>query len=1560
MREMLKIIWSLFTSLSIRQAVVLFVLCCLPVISAAQPLMFGNYSITPSELHWGEDYTWSFTAISLENPTQATTLTLHIEEGGVSKRIDETPYGLADEFLPLPKRVSIPALDRRTSTEVRGEAKAGIGLVGGATFKYCDDSQSLCTAAFQVNYLGEPPNRDINGRYQWSITSSAVMSGSCAAVREREQNVEITQTTNIAAYSFIDDFGHHAMLSAAVSTNTYVFTAQYRTAPAFPGTRTMIVRVEFSDNDNGSGRAYWSYTGDGGDLCQGTYDVQYSKLADLQTPEGMQLQLRVFLEGLLIDESVIASSVTMPEQVRDTVLSKSGALYVLKDDHTLWTIALSGSRRQWVDAAFNVGEVDIHDLIFVERNTSADTLYIVDAFLRAVIAVDLADGSRSVVSGCDVINRCPVNHYQVGNGVPLVQPSDAVLDEAGNRLIITDAYLGALIAVDLTSGNRSVVSGCTVADLCPADEQGIGDGVTMLHPQALDMNSSATRIVVVDDELNALFVVDAITGNRAIASGCSLRDICVIDERGLGPSFESPVAVELDDEADLAYVADGGLDAVIEVDLNSGNRTSLLSPVAVRAPYHLALDEVGGRVLVYSESDGALTAILQSARTATRLTTFTRPEDTASSLPSIPLGLIADVRTDAIALSWRPVAEASSYKVYWNSFANINAGLADQVIADINGNSYVHIGLTRGSLYYYAVSAVNEHGESAMSPAVSVMLPVLTGNDETAPTEPLIVSIHASSTTAIALDWMASVDDRSAAERIVYEVHVAESTATVTSEATKRVMVQGIYSVGVGELETSRTYYVRVAALDEAGNRSLSEMISIRTMESMPIISTQNEVILISGIATSDDQGMLIIDTQDLKVGQIIIGEDQEGVFIRRITGVQDDGDQMLIDTEDAALSDAFAELDLNFGIKFEDVDDEAAMAAAKSAAVRARQQGAPVSPEETMLRQSVPTLRTPAPVQPVVWPYQPSYEGGRQILEMRWPDSGFRLRQSEPLSHSDGAPDSVRDSEGLRSDLSPTELRPPSSYQRIANGDMRVFHPYQEQFKAGARGEFDIYIESLNESCVIEPPRLKGVTHKGRRLEGTQDIAIRAKSASTQSAIAGYRLSWQPPQSYMDNEPYHIHISVESSCSSLSLTVPVYVPDPNFRLSIPPINRHLMYASPGGEVKFNSNLALKFNPELAVRVKLSGHKKAYATVVGDLDLSTLLQAIATKKFEWKSKEREIYSKDFHKLIWVGYVPVLISGTIRFLWGAEAAMTGKVDITQEFNANYRLNYGFTYEEGKGFSPIRSEDSSSEYKVTVMTAAGALVELYIIPQLELSLYKYAAIESRLQPKVYGDAALEGTFSYARSSNFREAASDARYRFTNLEAGLGISGGIRAGLRSIFGSASLSWPRDGSFHELFDKRLPIVSLPQIQLTSGTNNTYMAMVTPGRWVIDENTIQEHVWDVIPSEGAPRITAVAPNSVRVDVTEDIGDREYTLRYSGYSRFGELFLQYEEIPLNNAVQFVDVCDRTWQVRDAITALTGNSDCGEVSRADLESIMTTTMTIAYVGISSLSEGDFSG
>ena len=186
---------GLLTFRFIRQAVTLSVLCCLPVIGASQPtLMFGTPSITPSELRWGQDYTLSFVAISLEQPTQATTLTLHITEGGVSRRIDETPYGLSDEFLPLQRQVLIPALSARTSHSVNVQRTAGTGLIGTVALRYCDNTQTLCTDAFNVNYLSDTPSRDINGDYRLSITTSTVVSGSCAAVREHEQRVAISQT----------------------------------------------------------------------------------------------------------------------------------------------------------------------------------------------------------------------------------------------------------------------------------------------------------------------------------------------------------------------------------------------------------------------------------------------------------------------------------------------------------------------------------------------------------------------------------------------------------------------------------------------------------------------------------------------------------------------------------------------------------------------------------------------------------------------------------------------------------------------------------------------------------------------------------------------------------------------------------------------------------------------------------------------------------------------------------------------------------------------------------------------------------------------------------------------------------------------------------------------------------------------------------------------------------------------------------------------------------------------------------------------------------------------
>ena len=1485
MLVILKTTQGLSTSRLILHIMVFCVVCCLPAVSVAQATpVLGKPSVVPSTLHWGQNYTLSVIAMSGSQPTQATTLTLYIEADGVRKRIDETPYGLADEFLPLQEEILIPSITATTSHEVRIQGRTGSGLSGTTTFRYCDDAQSVCTDTFEVDYRGDPPSRDINGSYQLSITTSTVAFGRCAAVRERTQRIEITQSDHTASYRFTDDFGISATLNGVASTNTYIYTAQYSTAPTFPGTSTVIVRADFTDNDNGNGLAHWSYQGEDGEDCGGAYRIRYSRVLERLSAEGIQVRLKVFLEGALMGSSHIASSVLLPQRVQDIVLSRSGVLYALDEGHTLWTVAPSGSRRQMVGATTKGDQVDIHDLIFVEQSLRSNTLYVVDAFLRAVIAVDLSDGSRTVVSGCDVINRCPSGHYQVGGGVPLMQPTDAVLDEVNNRLILTDAYLAALIAVNLTSGERSVVAGCTTPDLCIGDELNVGDGISLLHPPALDMNSSATRIVVVDDVLDALFVVDAMTGDRAIVSGCRVRDVCMIGERGLGPSFDRPVAVVLDEDADLAYVADNGLQAIIEVDLGAGHRSDVLSSSTVRKPYHLSLDRVGNRILVYDEADGTSTAINPPTGKPTRVATYTKQ---SAPSPRSPYNLSAEVRDDAIVLNWQQVPRATSYKIYWNTFADIKGGRADQVISDIYGNSYVHSGLVRGPLYYYAVSAVNEGGESKLNDAVSVMLPVLTGNDEIPPTPPRIVSIHASSNTAIALDWMASVDDRSAAEQIVYEVHVAESTATVANDTTKRVMVQGIYSAAVSELETSHSYYVSVAALDEAGNRSLSERIAIRTMSRPPIISTQNQVRLVEINAPPDADGVIVIDRRDdLEVGYIIIARNDEEMYLRRITGIEFFGNQMRLYTESASLQDTFASLDLNLSVKLEDVDDGAAIAAAKSASVQASQQDETVQRQDSRLRQFLPALQPRAP--PAVWPYQPTYEGNQQIREMSWPDSGFRLRRTDFISQADDSDsdDSIDgvgvridgiglhiDGVGVHSEQPTPEIHIPGTYDKKGIFSLRVFYPRSEVIEAGKTASFDIYVERLNKQCMIDSVRIESITQQGANI-GLAGTNIQEKRTDALATVTEYRLTWETNKSLGDNKPYQMNVSVRSPCVTRSFEVEVYVSSDLEAISL----RKRFSEFLSGHITLVPDVGFDFVPQVDIR---RSDEDLEAVVSGEIDLDVLLKLVAGLEAEGSlDKEIEFFAKEFYRTILVGPIPVLVSGKFTVNVGASAEVSGELDITQRFQSKYQFKAGFRRVNGR-FEPIQSRDSNTDYKITFHQAAGTMIEFSILPQFELQLYESIFTNIDLKPHVYSEMQAEGVLSRDN------------HRFTKLDAGVGISSDVSAGLSKWINAVipgDLVWT-----HELFNRRRKVTSLPTIEIESAGGNDYIANIKAGEWFFGSNDIQEGSWSVIPSQGAPKLIAMDRNRVRIDSTKAIEGGKYKLRYTGSSRYGTAIRQYSE-----------------------------------------------------------------
>jgi DNA-binding beta-propeller fold protein YncE len=86
-------------------------------------------------------------------------------------------------------------------------------------------------------------------------------------------------------------------------------------------------------------------------------------------------------------------------------------------------------------------------------------------------------------------------------------PWEIAFDAANNRVLVTDSGLSALMAVDLTSGERSIF-----ADL------EIGSGPPFTYVQGIAVDADNRRAFVADGDLEALFVVELGSGERAIAS----------------------------------------------------------------------------------------------------------------------------------------------------------------------------------------------------------------------------------------------------------------------------------------------------------------------------------------------------------------------------------------------------------------------------------------------------------------------------------------------------------------------------------------------------------------------------------------------------------------------------------------------------------------------------------------------------------------------------------------------------------------------------------------------------------------------------------------------------------------------------------------------------------------------------------------------------------------------------------------------------------------------------------------------------------------------------------
>jgi len=181
--------------------------------------------------------------------------------------------------------------------------------------------------------------------------------------------------------------------------------------------------------------------------------------------------------------------------------------------------------------------------------------------VSAVVRVDPSNGDRTLVSGC----ADALCSSQLGTG-PAFGRIYGIGVEPGGAILVADTR--ALLRIDPASGNRTVLSGC--AD--PGCTTVVGSGPGFGEPVGVAREAGGDILVTASadaSDFSAIFRVDSASGARSVLSGCA--DPTCSSSVGAGPAFGKVFGIALEANGDL-LVTDRSLDAVFHVDAATGDR----------------------------------------------------------------------------------------------------------------------------------------------------------------------------------------------------------------------------------------------------------------------------------------------------------------------------------------------------------------------------------------------------------------------------------------------------------------------------------------------------------------------------------------------------------------------------------------------------------------------------------------------------------------------------------------------------------------------------------------------------------------------------------------------------------------------------------------------------------------------------------------------------------------------------------------------------------------------------------------------------------------------------
>ena len=190
------------------------------------------------------------------------------------------------------------------------------------------------------------------------------------------------------------------------------------------------------------------------------------------------------------------------------------------------------------------------------------------------------------------------------------------------------------------------------------------------------------------------------------------------------------------------------------------------------------------------------------------------------SPPSAPTSLSVEPGDGVNTVQWPAQADATSYNIYWSETTPVTTQSSHLIANAVS--PYQHTGLTNGKLIYYAVTAVNAVGESAMSTEIGAMpvapVPAPPGTVNATP------GVH-----MVTLDWAP------VAHATSYSIHWsnAPGVAPGGNGVTKIDNIQATSYSHVGLTDGVAYYYV-ITAVSTGGESAASAVVSAKPIPASP------------------------------------------------------------------------------------------------------------------------------------------------------------------------------------------------------------------------------------------------------------------------------------------------------------------------------------------------------------------------------------------------------------------------------------------------------------------------------------------------------------------------------------------------------------------------------------------------------------------------------------------------------------------------------------------------------------------------------------------------------